>query len=324
MDFKDYYAILGVPENADAKVIKKAYQQIAKKDHPDKNPGDKQAEERFKEAAEAYQALSDEQNRKKYDELRRNYQQWQSQGGDRNFDWNRWQAQPGSGGYTRTMNPEEFAGMFGGAQGQDSGGFSDFFSTIFGFDGMGMEGARSTQSRRGRTTYARKGQDFELDAHISLEEAYAGASRLINLQDKRIEAKIPQGVRTGSKVRVAGQGGMGTGGGRQGDLYLLITVDAHPYYQKDGDDLSTKLSLDFFTAVLGGEAYVQTLDGMLKLKIPPMTQSGQKFRLKDKGLPKLEDPQQRGDHYAIAEIVLPDHLSQQEIDVLRDLAQQHL
>ncbi|MDR3289390.1 MAG: J domain-containing protein [Peptococcaceae bacterium] len=331
MDFKDYYAILGVAENADAKAIKKAYQQLAKKYHPDKNPGDQKAEQTFKDAAEAYQALGDPENRKKYDELRQNYQQWQARGGRENFDWSRWQRQPGNGSQTRTMTPEEFAAIFGESGmggfsahgGAGGGGFSDFFSSIFGFEGM--DDSRQRGNRRGGAyaasgrAYAGKGEDIELKVRITLEEAFMGTTRLIDNQDKRIEARIPPGVRTGSKVRVAGQGEVG-GGGR-GDLYLMITVEPHQRYQREGDDITTSVPVDFFTAVLGGEVLVQTLSGGLKLKLPPLSQNGVKFRLAGKGMPKLKNPKQSGDHYAVVDIVLPEHLSAEEIKVLRELAE---
>lgn len=322
MDFKDYYAILGVSADADEKTIKKAYQQLAKKYHPDVNPGDHAAEEKFKEVAEAYQAVIDPQNRKKYDELRQNYQQWQARGGREDFDWGRWQARPEDGTYTRTMSPEEFAEMFGdsGGYGNFRGGFqggdySDFFSTIFGMGGAG------NYRQGGRRARAQAGQDSEAEVQITLEEAYHGTTRIIQTGAKRIEAKIPKGVRTGSKVRLAGQGGNGLGGGPRGDIYLIITVLPHSLFERDGDDLRAEFPVDFYTAVLGGKAPVHTLNGDVLLKVPSPSQSGQKFRLQGKGMPKLEQPRQHGDLYAQLKIVLPEHLSEEEIAALRKLAE---
>jgi curved DNA-binding protein len=329
MDFKDYYAVLGVSSDADEKTIKKAYQKLAKKYHPDVNPGDKAAETKFKEATEAYQAISDPEKRGKYDELRQDYQQWQSRGGRGDFDYGRWQTHPGGeggGNHTYTMSPEEFAEMFGGAR--TSGGFdgmggeySDFFSTLFGGVGGQGFGAGGGSSARGRARpRARAGQDLEVEVQVSLEEAYNGTSRVIRTEEKQIEAKIPKGVRTGSKVRIAGQGGPGISGGPGGNLYLKITVSPHARFVREGDDLRADLPIDFYRAVLGGEVSVHTFAGEVLLKVPPLSQNGKKFRLRGKGMPNLEKPGQHGDFFAELSIVLPENLNEQEIATLRELA----
>ncbi|MDQ7094951.1 J domain-containing protein [Desulfosporosinus sp. PR] len=321
MDFKDYYQSLGVSPEADEKTIKKAYQKLAKKYHPDVNPGDKSAEAKFKEVTEAYQAISDPEKRRKYDELRQDYQQWQTRGGRGDFDWGRWQAQPGSGSQqTYTMSPEDFAEIFGGGSARSGGfhsteGFSDFFSTLFG-GGQGFGFGGSSAGVR-----ARAGQDFEVEVEVTLEEAYHGTKRLVRTGEKQIEAKIPKGVRTGSKVRLAGQGGPGTSGGPAGNLYLNITVLSDTRFTRDGDDLKVTLPVNFYQAIMGGEVRVQTFGGEVLLKIPPLTQSGKKFRLKGKGMPNLEHPQQQGALLAELAITLPDDLTQQEIAALRELAQ---
>jgi curved DNA-binding protein len=322
MDFKDYYNILGVKPDADLKTIKKTYHQLAKKYHPDVNPGDKKAEEKFKEVTEAYQAISDPENRKKYDELRQNYQQWQQQGGHGNFDWNRWQTGPGTGGYTRTMSPEEFADIFGdyGSMDDLTGGFSDFFSTIFGMGGISREDNYSTIHRRG-SQRARAGRDTEADLTVTLEESYHGTTRVIQIGEKKIEAKIPKGVRNGSKIRLSGQGRPGSGGGPSGDLYLTINVQADPRFVQENDDLTMDVPVDFYTAIFGGEIGIKTLSGEVLLKIPPMSQSGKKFRLKGKGMPKLEQPKVHGDLYAQIKIVLPNNLTEAELKTLKQLAE---
>lgn len=318
MDFKDYYNVLGVKPDTDSKTIKKTYHQLAKKYHPDVNPGDKRSEDKFKEVTEAYQAISDPEKRKKYDELRQNYQQWQQRGGSGNFDWDRWQANPGAGRNTRTMTPEEFAQAFGnGGADEMGGGYSDFFSTIF---GMGSEGNRMNMHRRGAPR-ARAGRDSESELTVTLEESFHGTSRVIQIGDKKIEAKIPKGVRNGSKIRLSGQGGPGSGGGPNGDLYLTISVQADSRYVQDNDDLIMDIPIDFYTAVLGGEISIKTFSGEVLLKLPPMSQSGKKFRLKGKGMPKLEQLQVQGDLFAQIKIVLPDSLNEAEIETLKKLAE---
>lgn len=325
MDFKDYYVSLGVSPDADEKTIKKAYQKLAKKYHPDVNPGDKAAEAKFKDAMEAYQAISDPEKRRKYDELRQDYQQWKSRGGRGDYNWDRWQSNPGGGrggSQTHTMSPEDFAEIFGGAG--RSGGFngmggdeySDFFSTLFG-GGVRQERGCGGGSARGR---ARAGQDLEVEVQVTLEETYHGTTRIIRTGEKQIEAKIPKGVRTGSKVRIAGQGGPGISGGPGGNLYLNIMVSSHASFVRDGDDLRADLPIDFYRAVLGGEVSIRTFSGEVLLKIPPLSQSGKKFRLRGKGMPNLEQPLQHGDLFAELSIVLPEDMSEHEIAILRDLA----
>ncbi|MCO1600311.1 DnaJ C-terminal domain-containing protein [Desulfosporosinus nitroreducens] len=323
MDFKDYYVSLGVSADADEKTIKKAFQKLAKKYHPDVNPGDKVAEEKFKEATEAYQAISDPEKRRKYDELRQDYQQWKARGGRGDYNWDRWQSNPsgGSGGHTYTMSPEDFAEMFGGS-GKTGGfnfggeGYSDFFSTLFGGvggPGRGFGGGPAA----GRP---RQGQDLEVEVQVTLEESYTGTTRVIRTGEKQIEAKIPKGVRTGSKVRLSGQGSPGISGGPAGNLYLIITVSPHPYFVRDGDDLRAEIPVDFYRAVLGGEVSVKTFSGEVLLKIPPLSQNGKKFRLKGKGMPNLEKPAQQGDLFVEVSIKLPENMSDSEITALRDLA----
>ncbi|TGE32441.1 J domain-containing protein [Desulfosporosinus sp. Sb-LF] len=325
MDFKDYYVNLGVSPDADEKTIKKAYQKLVKKYHPDVNPGDKAAEAKFKEATEAYQAISDPEKRHKYDELRQDYQQWQTRGGRGDFDWGRWQSNPGGGGggrQTHTMSPEDFAEMFGGSgrtggfNGSGGDGYSDFFSTLFG-GGGGQGRGFAGGFAEGRP---RAGQDLEVEVQVTLEETHRGTTRVIHTGDKKIEAKIPKGVRTGSRVRLTGQGSPGISGGPVGNLYLNITVSPHTRFDRDGDNLRADQPIDFYRAVLGGEVSIQTFDGEVLLKIPPLSQSGKKFRLKGKGLPNLEQPNQYGDLLVELSIVLPEDIREPEITALRDLA----
>ncbi|HBP66513.1 MAG TPA: molecular chaperone DnaJ [Desulfosporosinus sp.] len=328
MDFKDYYVSLGVAPDADDKAIKKAYQKLAKKYHPDVNPGDKTAEAKFKDAMEAYQAISDPGKRSKYDELRQDYQQWKTRGGRGDYNYDRWQSNPGGGAggsQTRNMSQEDFAEMFGGSGrsggfgGSEGDGYSDFFSTLFG--GGGGQGRGFGGSTVGRP---RAGQDHEAEVQVTLEETYNGTTRLIRTGEKQIEAKIPKGVRTGSKVRLSGQGGPGISGGQSGNLFLHITVSSHARFVRDGDNLRADIPIDFYKAILGGEVSIHTFGGEVILKIPSLSQSGKKFRLKGKGMPNLENPLQRGDLFVELSIVLPENMSEHEIATLRELADKRL
>jgi curved DNA-binding protein len=326
MDFKDYYEILGVSPQADNKEIKKAYQNLAKKYHPDKNPGNQEAEEKFKEINEAYHAIADPAKRQKYDDLRANYQQWQNRGGRGSFDWSAWQEAPGGSGgrHTRTMTPEEFSEMFGEGGfsfgGLGGGGFSDFFSTIFGMGQDRDAGPGGYYTQAGRQP--RTGRDIEGEITISLEEAYHGAKKLMEVGHKRIEAVIPKGIKNNNKIRLAGQGEAGTLGGKAGDLLLTVKIAPHPTLTRDGDDLTAGVDIDFYTAALGGEARVKTLAGEVFIKIPPQTQTGKSFRLRGKGMPVLNKADQSGDFYAQTRIVLPQELSEKELRTLRELKEQ--
>ena len=304
MDFKDYYEILGVSPDADAKTIKQAYRKLARQHHPDVNPGNKEAEEKFKTINEAYQALSNPEQRKKYDELRAQYQRWQQSGRNpRDFNWQNWAAQPGQEPNVQYGTPEDFEDLFGGES-----PFSDFFSSIFG------------QSRgRSRSSGPHKGQDVEAVVDLSLEEAYRGATRALQIGDRRIEARIPPGVRTGSRVRLSGQGEPGRNGGAAGDTYLIIRLLPHPNFELEGDDLHIEVPVDIYTAVIGGEVPVPTLDRPVMLKIPSKTQGGKTFRLSGRGMPKMGDPKKRGDLYVRVKLMLPENMTEEEVNTFRSL-----
>ncbi len=315
MEYKDYYQVLGVSRDDSQDLIKKTYRKLARKHHPDVNPGDKAAEERFKEINEAYEVLSDPEKRSKYDQFGVQWQQYERAGGrPENFNWAQWRGQPsGSGAYSRTVSREEFEQMFGG------GGFSDFFETLFGGTGRQPE----SDFERGREYYQprpQRGQDSMQSIRITLEEAFYGTTRTLQWEnDHKIEAKIPRGVHTGSRIRLSGQGGSGSGGGPTGDLYLKIEVAPNPVYRRDGNDLRISLPVDLFISQLGGEVEVSTIDRSVKLNIPPETANGKIFRLRGLGMPNLRNPDQRGDLYAIIDVQLPGNLSEKEKGLFEEL-----
>jgi curved DNA-binding protein len=310
MEYKDYYKILGLDKTAKEADIKSAYRRLARKYHPDVNPGKPEAEEKFKEVNEAYQVLSDPEKRQKYDQFGSQWQQYRSAGGSpEDFNWGPWRSQPSGGTSYRTVSQEELNQMFGGM-----GGFSDFFETLFG--GLGMGGVSSKASHQPGAGTTRRGtasRDVQHEVEITLEEAFSGTKRLLQFEGgKRIEASIPPGVDTGSRVRLSGQAG-------GADLFLRVVVLPHAVFTRKGSDLYTRVPVDFYTAVLGGEVSVPTLTGAVRLTIPENTDSGKVFRLKELGMPGLKSPQTRGNLYATVEVHLPKHLTPAEKDKIREL-----
>ncbi len=305
MEYKDYYKILGVDKKATQQDIRKAYRRLARKHHPDVNPGDKTAEARFKEINEAHEVLSDPQKRQKYNNLGASWQQWQRTGRDpRGFNWSQWSTGGQPGGRRVHVEYGNLSDLFGG-------GFSDFFRSIFGDVG----GTGDTQRPR-----SRRGQNLEQPVEITLEEAYRGAKRILQTDSQRLEVKIPPGVDTGSRVRISGKGAFGPGGGPRGDLYLRISVLPHKAFQRKGDDLYCEAPIDLYTAVLGGEVTVPTLKGQARLKIPPETQSGRRFRLRGLGMPNIKNPEAKGDLHAEVKVVVPQKLSGREKELFEQLA----
>ncbi len=331
MDYKDYYKALGVSKHANADEVKKAFRKQALKYHPDVNPGDKKAEEKFKEINEAYEVLSDADKRRKYDTLGPN---WQEQFGFRS----------GAG--------RRGAGFSGSAAGFESpSNFSDFFEILFGRSAAGGSGGTGGAGARMREDPRRRaGDNIEQPVEVSLQEAYTGGTRTYNIQStdtcafcrgtgevagktcancngqgqlarsKRIQVKIPAGVDTGSRIRVASEGQPGIGGGPRGDLFLVITVKPDPLYERKGDDLYVDCDVELVTAMLGGEAQVMLPDGRkLALTIPPETQNGRIFRLAGKGMPRLRG-EGHGNLLARVKVLLPMQLSEEERDLFEQLA----
>ena len=303
MEYKDYYQILNVPRTATQDEIKKAYRKLARQYHPDNNPGNKQAEAKFKEANEANEVLSDPQKRQKYDALGSQWQQYQRMGGQPGgFDWNQWAAQ------SQAYDVGDMSDLFG------SGGFSDFFMRIFGGMGSGQPGGGSV--RRGPA----RGRDYEQPVEIPLRDAYSGTTLTLQKDHHKIEVKVPAGVKSGSRIRVASQGEAGRQGGVAGDLYLVVNVQPDSHFERDGDDLKTEAPVDLYTLILGGEATIKTPGGNVSLKIPPETQPGRVFRLKGQGMPSLHEPNQPGDLLVKIQAKLPHHLGAEEKKLFEQLA----
>jgi curved DNA-binding protein len=297
MDYKDYYKILGVAKTATEKEIKAAFRKLARKHHPDVNPGNKEAEARFKEINEANEVLGDKEKRKRYDELGAN---WNAFGHEAPLGrpW------PGGGGVR--VDFEDLGG---------AGGFSDFFRTFFsGGGGAGFGGFEGAEEG------ASAGSDAEGEVDLTLAEVFRGTTREVSVGGtrRRVEVKIPPGVRDGSRVRVAGEGGRGAGG-RRGDLYLRVRVAPDPTFERKGDDLQTTLRAPLTAAVLGGEAQVPTLEGTVGIKIPAGTPAGQVFRLRGHGLPKLGARGERGDLLATLAVELPRTLTAKQRELFEEL-----
>ena len=312
---KDYYQILGVSRNASEKEIKQAYRRLARKHHPDINPGDKSAEAKFKEMNAAYEVLSNPEKRKKYDQFGEQWEyadQFAKSGGQERVRWD----------FDRGGTSFEYG---------DMSGFGDIFSSLFGDSGIG------SRTKGG----SRRGQDMESPIEVTLEEAYHSSTRLMQLQTqepctacggtgrvgnrvcticggagvklnpRRLEVKIPAGVKDGSRIRIAGEGGPGLASGKKGDLYLVVKVLPHKLFERKGDDLYTEVPVPLATAILGGEVKLPTLNGNISLKIPPETQNGKVFRLAGKGMPQLGN-NKYGNMFAKLKVTLPTNLTEEE------------
>lgn len=306
MEYKDYYKTLGVERSASEAQIKSAFRKLALQHHPDRNPGNKSAEEKFKEINEAYEILSDKDKRARYDQLGDSYSNWQQGGASGNFNWADWanaQRAGQTGGQNGQFNVGDLDDILGG------GSFSDFFQSIF---GGGMAGG--TPNTRQRTRPAQQPVTYQQDVQITLDEAYHGAERTVMVDDRRLNMKIPAGARTGSKVRMAGAGPSGA------DIFLVIEVKPDPRFERKGEDLHTEALVDLYTAVLGGEVRVNTLDGTVVLTIPSGTQAGQSFRLTGRGMPHLRDPKKHGDLFVRVKVQLPRSLTADQRKLFEELA----
>ncbi len=307
MEFKDYYKSLGLEKGADADAVKKAFRKLAGKYHPDKNPGNKAAEEKFKQINEANEVLSDPDKRRRYDQLGSNWNDPGMAGG-------------GAGGgrrRSRNFSEEEMSGMFGGG----SGGFSDFFETFFGRSGMGGGEAPGAGRQGGAWgPQGRPGNDYQADVEISLEEAYSGAKKIFEINGKKLKLAFKPGISDGKVIRLEGKGGTGSQGAPDGDLHLRIHVAPHPLFERRGDDLHLTLDLEAQDAVAGKVEELRNLGGNVKLRIPPETDNGKVFRLKGQGMP-VYGGEGHGDLYVTVRLRLPKNMKPGEAEFLRKMSE---
>jgi curved DNA-binding protein len=317
VEFQDYYDTLGVSRDASEKDVRAAFRRLARQHHPDVNPGDKAAEERFKQINEAYEVLSDPEKRRRYDELGAHWREYAEAGAQPPPGGAGWTGGPWSGGGTyRTVREEDLEDLFG-----DASPFSDFFEQYFRGGPSGAERARSPRPRAGA--------DAEAEVEIDVGEAYAGTKRLLSLTGpdgapRRVEATIPAGVDEGSRIRLAGQGMPGRAGGPSGDLYLVVRVRPDPRFERSGADVRTTVRAPLPTVVLGGTARVVKPDGRaLELTIPAGSQDGRVFRLRGQGFPRRAGGSERGDLLAEVHVTLPTAVEGRERELLEELARLH-
>lgn len=301
MEFRDYYKTLGVSKNASQDEIRKSYRKLARKYHPDLNPG-KEAEEKFKEISEAYEVLSDPEKREKYDTMGADWNKYQKAGTHRGFDWSKY-ARSSPGGDTRYTYSGNLDDLF-------EGGFSDFFDAFFG---------GSFGKQAGRKSSAFKGQDLQAQLEVSMQEAYNGTDKQFSINGQTLRIKLKPGIKDGQTLRLKGKGKGGMAGGPPGDLYLKIKIKTDNHITRKGNDLYIDLPVDLYTATLGGEETLDAFNGKVKLKIPPGTNSGTLMRLKGKGFPEYGNPSIRGDLYARVMIRVPRNLTSREKSLFKEL-----
>jgi curved DNA-binding protein len=293
MEFIDYYKVLGVDKNATQDDIKKAYRKLARNLHPDLNPNDKEAHKKFQQLNEANEVLSDPEKRKKYDQYGKDWQHAEQ------FEQARQSQQRGD------SQRETFRGDFSDHE------FSDFFNSMFG--NMGGGGYRQKQTKF-------RGEDYHAELQLNLTDVYKTHQQVLTVNGKSIRITIPSGVENGQKIKIKGHGGPGINGGPNGDLYITFHIINNTKYKRDGNDLHTTVDLDLYTAVLGGELVIETLDGKVKLKVNPETQNGSKIKLKGKGFPVYKKDGEFGDLIIAFHIKIPNHLTEREKELFEELA----
>jgi curved DNA-binding protein len=315
MDFKDYYKILEVEKNASAAEIKKKYRQLAQKYHPDKNQGNVNAENKFKDLNEAYEVLGDPEKRAKYDSLGSSFSNFRNSGGDSNdFNWADWMSKN-----QNTQRRKKTSDMFSGindffSKNENS---SDFFEKIFGSGFANKQKAHKNPPQRG--------SDYQANVELTLEEAHKGTSRVITIDNQKIEVKFKPGIDNGQTLKISGKGLPGKNGGDRGDLLISVAVKPHKRVERKGDDLFVEITIDLYKAILGGSSKITTFAGTVKLNIPPESQQGKVLCLKGLGMPNYNTPEKVGDLYVTLTVKLPENLSDREKELfteLKDLSKQ--
>ncbi len=299
MEYKDYYKTLGVPKTAQAEEIKKQYRKLARQFHPDVNVADKNATAKFAEISEAYEVLSDDQKRKKYDSIGSEWEQYKNSDQRTHFDWSKYSAPPGGSSGAGATNWED---LFG------EDGTSEFFQNLF----KGSSGQTRNSTRRSL--------DLHAELTISLEDAYHGGVKVISVANRSIRLTLKPGIWDKQSIKVTGKGGVGSRPDEVGDLYLTFVLAPHPEYLLEGADLYKTIPVGLYTALLGSTLEVATISGKFKLKIPPETKNGTVFKLRGKGFPRYGKPGSHGDLFLKVELRLPEHLTPEEQTLLRQLA----
>ncbi|MCW3079527.1 J domain-containing protein [Segetibacter sp.] len=297
MEYVDYYKILGLAKDSSDEDVKKAFRKLARKYHPDLNPNDKGAHKKFQELNEANEVLSDPEKRKKYDKYGKDWQHAE--------EFEKARQSQGRRQYSTGGNP------YAGAGGQGDEDFSDFFSSMFG----------RSEGRRGGGQAKFRGQDYNAELHLTLQDAYATHQKTMAVNGKNIRITIPAGVEDGQVIKLKGHGGEGINGGPNGDLYITFVIAPHPTLKRLGNDLHTTVDIDLYTAVLGGEIMLETLSGKIKLKVNAETQNGTKIRLKGKGFPVYKSDGEFGDLYVTYSIKIPVNLTEKQKELFRELSE---
>jgi curved DNA-binding protein len=295
MDFIDYYKILGVDKKADSQAIKTAYRKLARKFHPDLNPNDKEAKQKFQQINEANEVLSDPEKRKKYDQYGKDWKhadEFESANRQQQSAYNRGSQNSGQ---------------------QFDGDFSDFFSSMF--------GGAAGQGRSRQVKF--RGEDFNAELQLNLIDAYTAQKQTLTVNGKQIRITIPAGIENGQTIKISGHGGQGTNGGPAGDLYITFSIANHPRFKRVGNDLFTTVDVNMFKAVLGGEITIETLSGKVKLTVKPETQNGTKVKLKGKGFPVYKHEGQYGDLFVTYNIKIPTGLTEKQKELLKELSLTH-
>lgn len=297
MAFVDYYQVLGLDKNASEEDIKKAYRKLARKYHPDLNPNDKEANKKFQQINEANEVLSDPEKRKKYDQYGKDWQHADQ------FE----RAESSRAGSQGSGSWNDFS--YGG--GESASGFSDFFESMFG-------GSASTGQGR---SYKFRGQDFNAELHLTLREVYTTTKRTLTINNKNVRITIPAGVENGQVIKLKGYGGEGVNGGPKGDLFITFVIEPDHTFTRIGNDLQATVELDLYTALLGGEVTMDTMDGKVKLKVAPETQNGSKIRLRGKGFPLYKKEGEFGDLFITYNVKLPQNLTEKQKELLKEMSQ---